>query len=94
MPPQPLDSRIENLEHRVTELEQLPGRIDDVTVEVSQLRTEMRAEFSALRAAISGLATASEMRALHADVISRIAVLQEGWAPPHRGTAVTRLASP
>jgi hypothetical protein len=68
----------------VTNLEELPGRIDDLTLQVSQLRTEMRAEFSAVRAEIAERATGSEMRALHEDVISRIALLQEGWAPPHK----------
>lgn len=35
---------------RVTTLEQLPARIDDLTSQISQLRTQMRAEFSAVRA--------------------------------------------
>ena len=69
---------------RVTKLEELPGRIDDLTSQVSQLRTEMSAEFSAVRAEIAVRATGSEMRALHEDVISRIALLREGWAPPHK----------
>ena len=84
MPPQTLESRIESLEHRVTELEQLPGKIDALTSQVSQLRTKMDAEFSAVRAEIAERATGSEMRALHEDVISRIALLQERWAPPHK----------
>ena len=110
MPPQTLESRIESLEHRVTRLEELPGRIDDLTLQVSQLRTEMRAEFSAVRAEmreqgvtivttlrqeiaeqsqridtrIADMATGSEMRALHEDVISRIALLQEGWPGPRK----------
>ena len=84
MPPQPLEFRVDSLERRVTELEQLPGKIDSLTLQVSQLRTKMAAEFSALRAEISGFATGSEMRALHDDVISRIALLQEGWAPPRK----------
>ena len=95
MPPQTLQSRVESLEHRLMKLEELPGRIDDLTLEVSQLRTEMsaefsavraemRAEFSALRAEIAERSTGSEMRALHEDVISRIALLQEAWAPPHK----------
>ena len=58
----------------MTELQQLPGRIEDPTLHVSQLRSEMRAEFAAVRA---GMATASEMRALHQEVISRLALLQE-----------------
>ena len=82
--------RVDNLERRVTTLEKLPARIDALTVEVSGLRTEMRAEFVAIRAEmragdlalgaridekIDGLAT--EMRVLHEDVIGRIALLGE-----------------
>ena len=33
----------------MTELEQLPTRIDDLTSQISHLRTEMRDEFSAVR---------------------------------------------
>ena len=47
--PQPIESRVEHLEHRVTKLERLPRRIDDLTAQISQLRAEMRAEFSAVR---------------------------------------------
>ena len=81
MSPQPVESRIETLEYRVTTLEELPGRIDDLTLQVSQLRTEMSAEFSAVRAE---MATGSQMRALYEDVISRIALLQEGLTPAKR----------
>ena len=65
----------------MTKLEELPSRIDDLTLQVSQLRTEMRAEFSAVRAE---MATGSQMRALYEDVISRIALLQEGLTPAKR----------
>ncbi len=68
----------------MTKLEELPARMDDLTLQVSQLRTEMRAEFSAMRAEIAEMATGSEMRALHEDVISRIALLQEGLTPAKR----------
>ena len=81
MPPQTLESRRESVEHRVTKLEELPGRIDDLTLQVSQLRTEMSAEFSAVRAE---MATGSEMRALYEDAISRMALLQEGLTPAKR----------
>jgi hypothetical protein len=49
MPAQALESRVKSLENRVTSLAQLPARIDDLTSQVSHLRTEMRAEFSAVR---------------------------------------------
>ena len=77
----------------MTKLEKLPARIDALTVEVSQLRTEMRAEFVAIRAEmragdlalgvkidkIDGKVDglATEMRVLHEDVIGRIALLGE-----------------
>ena len=41
----------------------------------------VRAEFAAVRAE---MATGSEMRALYEDAISRIALLQEAWAPPNK----------
>ena len=49
MPPQTLERRVERLEQRVTVLEQLPARIDGIAVQISQLRDEMHAEFSAVR---------------------------------------------
>ena len=49
MPPQVLVTRVESLETRVTALEQLPARLDDLTSQVVQLRSDMHAEFSALR---------------------------------------------
>ena len=52
MEPQTLESRVESLEQRVTLLEQLPGRVDALTLQVSQLRDEMHAEFSAVRGEI------------------------------------------
>ena len=44
--------------HRVTELEQLPARIDDLTSQISHLRTEMGGEFSAVRAEMANLGVA------------------------------------
>ena len=97
MPPQPIESRVTSLERRMTESEQLPGRIDDLTSQVSQLRTEMRVEFSAVRVELrreiaeQGAASAArdealgiQMRMLHEDVISRFALLQEGLTPAKR----------
>jgi len=49
MPSQTLVHRVESLEQRVTSLEQLPTRIDGLAVQISQLRDEMRAEFSAVQ---------------------------------------------
>ena len=41
--------RVESLEQRVTVLEQLPARVNHLAVQISQLRDEMGAEFSAVR---------------------------------------------
>ena len=63
----------------MTRLEELPARIDDLTSQVSQLRAEMRDEFSAVGAEMAGQGArlAAQMRVLHEDVIGRIALLQE-----------------
>jgi hypothetical protein len=52
MTPQPIESRVENLEDRVTRLEELPGRVDRLELHIVQLRSEMHAEFSDVRAEI------------------------------------------
>jgi uncharacterized protein YoxC len=93
MPPQTLE--VEDLQTRVTRLEELPARIDDLTSQVSQLRTEMRDEFSAVRTEMAaGFGTAEaktdglavQMRMLHEDVIARIALLHEGRPKPPKRT--------
>ena len=97
----------------MTNLERLPERIDQLTSQFVQLRTEIRDEFSAVReelasqigelasqigagrkefgGQITGLRGDIEearrhMRVLHEDVISRLALIQEGQ--------VTRRPSP
>ena len=52
MAPQTIAIRVERLEARVTTLEELPARIEALTLQVSQLREEVRAEFSATRTEI------------------------------------------
>ena len=49
MRPETIASRVDNLERRVTDLETLPDRITAVELQIVQLRTEMRGEFSAVR---------------------------------------------
>jgi hypothetical protein len=49
MQPQKIERRVERLEGRVTILEQLPARVEGLASQILQLRTEMRAEFSAVR---------------------------------------------
>ena len=80
MPPQPLARRVEILEEKVDALGQLPARVTRVETELAALRTELRAEFAAVRVEIHDgeEETRRQMRILHEDVISRIALLQEG----------------
>lgn len=52
MPSQPLVKRVDRLEMRVTALEQLPERVDELASQISHLRNEMRVEFSAIRTEI------------------------------------------
>jgi hypothetical protein len=62
MPPQTGVSRLDDLEKRVTRLEELPACIDDLTLQVSQLRAEMRDEFSAVRSEMAAGFAALEAR--------------------------------
>jgi hypothetical protein len=52
MATQALAARVDRLEQRVSLLEELPGRVDALALQVSQLQDEMRAEFSAVRGRI------------------------------------------
>lgn len=76
MSPESLRVRVERLERRVENLEQLPDRVSAVESQIMQLRDEMRNEFSATRALISDVDR--YMRVLHEDVIQRITTLREG----------------
>ena len=49
MPRETIESRVDNLERRVTELEKLPDRVSAVESQIVLLRTEMRSEFSETR---------------------------------------------
>lgn len=49
MPPQTLENRVEILETQMMELRELPAQVAEMGVQIMQLRTEMRAEFSAIR---------------------------------------------
>ncbi len=50
--PQPIEIRVQMLEERVTSLEELPPRMAGLELQIVQLRTEMHAEFSAVRGQI------------------------------------------
>ena len=49
MPPETIESRVDRLERRVTDLETLLDRITAIESQIVQLRAEMRGEFSAVR---------------------------------------------
>ncbi len=49
MATQTLAARVDGLKQRVTRLEELPAHVEAVTMQISQLRDEMGAEFSAVR---------------------------------------------
>ena len=79
MAPQTLAARMDSLEARVTLLEQLPARVDALALQVSQLRDEMRSEFSAVRGEIhTGLAEVmTRARLLHEDQKADLALIVE-----------------
>ena len=64
MPTAKLLTRVELLEQRVTVLEMLPAKVDALATQIVQLRDEMRAEFSAIRAEMrtGDLATQGSLR--------------------------------
>ncbi len=86
MPPQTIESRVEKLEEPVTDLQQLPARIDALSVQISQLREDMGARFSATEKALiaSEERILAQVRMLHEDVISRLPLIQEGPQRPGR----------
>ena len=92
-----LVNRVEILEHTVNTLERLPARVDALSLQVVQLRDEMRDGFSALReemhagdeetrALVRALneETRTHMRILHEDVVERIECLGEERSPSPR----------
>ena len=64
-PPQIIETRVERQEQRVTQLEELPERMDRLESQFVQLRTEMHDEFAAVREEIRAgdEETRREMRA-------------------------------
>ena len=83
----PLVRRIELIEGDVNALHQLPEQVSAVAADLAVLRSEMRAEFAAVREDIrtGDEETRRQMRILHEEVISRIALLAEGRQTRHRG---------
>ena len=79
MPQKSLEERVDMLERRVEILEQLPGRVTALEVQIVHLRDEIRAEFSATRAAArdGDEETRRFMRVLYEDLVHRIELLGE-----------------
>jgi len=89
-----LDERVEILEQKVADLQELPARMDAVESQILQLRGEMRDGFSAIdkrfdetdrqtrtlhEEVLSKLGeTNRHMRVLHEEVLRRISLLKEG----------------
>jgi hypothetical protein len=97
MQPQTLDQRVERLERRVTTLEELPAHVDALGAQISQLRDEMQAAFSArdirlderfqqLRYIIENgnEEIMARARALYEDMVAKLALLQEGRSSRRR----------
>jgi hypothetical protein len=69
---QSLDERVERLEQRVILLEQLPGRVEALELQIVQLRGDVRAEFSATREELR-----QEIRAGEARILNQAHILHE-----------------
>jgi len=82
IPPSPLNRRVQILEEEVEGLEQLPAHIDSIELQILQLRDEVRIEFSEMREEMrEGLGGVrdelrGEMRELHSQAIARIALTE------------------
>jgi hypothetical protein len=83
---QSVESRVESLERRVTDVEGSQQRWDVLTTQILQLQTEMREGFSAIRGEFSAIreefrrdlaALGNQMRVLHEDVIARLKITHE-----------------
>lgn len=83
MTPESFAERVLRLEGQMTSLQDLPKKVDDLALQISQLRVDLRGEIAAMRRDVSAeiAETRRHMRVLHEDVIARIAQLQEGLPP-------------
>ena len=79
MPPQTIENRVEKLEEHVTSLQQLPARVDALSGQIVRSERALREEILASEERILG-----QVRMLHEDVISRLALIQEGSQHPRR----------
>jgi hypothetical protein len=89
---QTIEARVLGLEERVTELERLPERIDDLTAQTSQFQKETSAEFSAMRRDMGQRFDALEttMHELHGVAMAKIDVLDSQMHELH-GVAMAKI---
>jgi hypothetical protein len=80
MPDRTLADRVENLERRVDLLESLPARVSAVELQIVQLRTEMREQFSAVRqeVALGDSGLREEIHGLRTELRAEIATVRQG----------------
>lgn len=88
MSPESITERVVRLEEQMHALQELPKKIDDLSLQFSQFQAEVRSEFSAVNRAMRAgdEETRRQMRVLHEEVIARIALLQESERPISRRT--------
>lgn len=87
---QSLEGRVEQLEERVTILEQLPARVDALTLQVLQLREEMHTAISASETSLREEIRAgndkimSQARTLYEDMNAKLTLIEEGRSASRR----------
>ncbi len=99
MPVPSLDRRIAALEEIVNALNELPARVGAVETQLVEMRRDIaafRSEFASMKDELrieiraGDDETRRHMRVLHEEVISRIALLQEGMGRDHARNARSR----
>ncbi len=87
---QSLEGRVEQLEERVTILEQLPARVDALTLQIVQLREEMHTAISASETSLREEIRAgndkimSQARTLYEDMNAKLTLIEEGRSASRR----------
>jgi hypothetical protein len=82
--PRSIEERLTMLERQMQEMRDLPERVTKLELQVLQLRHEMQRGFSAIQSELKeglsqlGDQLGAQMRMLHEETLSRIAVMGEG----------------
>jgi len=76
MPRQGVVARVERFDERVTILEELPGRVDALSTQISQLRDDMHREFSTVRD--ENERVMNHTRMLHEDLKADLTLIRAG----------------